>query len=339
MCIDCHSYEDLMGDGKDHVHEEDAVKISCEDCHFDTPPLIKTKDSLNFTQLRILKMRKYAHEKLGFLTTKIDSVPILNSYVNEKDEAYLTSKKDGRSWLLKSPGESCNRDAGHQDLTCSACHSAWAPQCIGCHSDYDPNAEGYDLFSSAYRDGSWIEYAAEFLADAPAMGVRIKASERSITAAVPGMIMTLDQSNFPGSTNTEPSFHRLFAPAEPHTTAAKGRSCTSCHANASALGYGRGELTFNKVTRSWEFQSDYEDLEDDLPADAWIAFLEEPDAAMYSTRQDFKPFSLEEQKRILSVGACLSCHKDDSKVMLNSLSIPFSEYKKKMSGKCIEAGF
>jgi cytochrome c553 len=188
-------------------------------------------------------------------------------------------------------------------------------------------------------EGSWIEYAGEFLADAPALGVRKKEGKREIQAAVPGMIMTLDQSAFPHSSKTKTAFHRLFAPAEPHTTSAKGRSCTSCHATPLALGYGRGELDFNLKTGQWTFESTYEYLQDGLPADAWTGFLEEPDANMYSTRQDFKPFSLEEQQNILAVGACLTCHKDDSKVMLNSLSIPFSEYKKKMSSRCVEAYF
>ena len=339
MCIDCHQYEDLMGDGKDHVHEEDAVKISCEDCHFDNAPLTKTKEELNFTHLRILKMREYAHENMRFLTTEKDTTPILNSFLDENNKAYLVSKADRTKWLLNGPSESCNRDAGHQDVSCTACHSSWAPQCIGCHSNYDPNAQGYDLFTQDYRDGTWIEYAAEFLSDEPTMGVRTKENKRSITAAIPGMIMTLDQSSFPNSRKSKTSFHRLFAPAEPHTTTAKGRTCASCHAQASAIGYGRGELTFKIKTMTWEFESSYEELEDGIPADAWIAFLKEPDAAMYSTRKDFKPFSLEEQQRILAVGACLSCHKENSKVMLNSLTLPFSEYKKKMSSECVEAVF
>jgi hypothetical protein len=341
QCIDCHQYEDIMGDGKDHPHQEEAVKISCEDCHFETTPYTVNEEELNFTQRRILKIRAYAHDRLRMLTTKKDTSVLLNSYVNNENEAYLLSKADGQTWLLKKPSESCNRDAGHKEVSCSACHSSWAPQCIGCHTDYDPNAEGYDLFSKAYVDGSWIEYAAEFLADEPGLGVRKNEDGRAVQAAIPGMIMTLDQSAFPGKEQEKSNFHRLFAPAVPHTTDAKGRNCKSCHTNSTALGYGRGNLVFNYKgdKPQWEFESEYEDLEDGLPADPWIGFLEAPDAPMYSTRKDFKPFSLQEQQKILAVGACLSCHKEDSEVMLNSLSIPFSEYKKKMSSECVEAVF
>ena len=338
-CIDCHMYEDVMGDGKLHAHEEDAVKLSCEDCHFDSNPYTLSYDELNFSQRRILKMRKYLHDNSKILTTKVDTVALLNAYIDDDGNAILLRKSDQKKFTLGSPSESCSREAGHQDISCTTCHSAWAPQCLGCHSDFDPNAKGYDLFTADYMDGTWIEYAAEFLADEPAMGVRIKQGKREISPAIPGMIMTLDQSNFPNSDKKESEFHRLFAPAEPHTTSATGRTCTSCHASSAALGYGRGELIFNVKEAKWTYESAYENLQDGLPADAWIGFLREPAADMYSTRRDFKPFSVEEQKRILSVGACLSCHKDDSKILLNSLSLPFSEYKKKMSSECAEAVF
>ena len=40
---------------------------------------------------------------------------------------------------------------------------------------------------------------------------------------------------------------------------------------------------------------------------------------MVSTRDDVRPFSVEEQRRILAVGACLTCHQGDSPVMRGSV--------------------
>jgi hypothetical protein len=40
---------------------------------------------------------------------------------------------------------------------------------------------------------------------------------------------------------------------------------------------------------------------------------------MVSTRDDVRPFTVEEQRRILRVGACLSCHAGESKVMRSAL--------------------
>lgn len=334
QCIDCHNYEDIMGDGELHAHEEEAVKIACVDCHFSTPPPTTLFENLGFTHKRILAIRKYQHENQRFLLTQKDSTPILNSFIDNDNNAYMIRKSDRKKFALGAPGESCNRDGGHKEITCSACHSNWAPQCIGCHTNYDPNAEGYDLYEGKHKKGSWIEFAAEFLAEAPVLGVR---ANKEIQPAIPGMIMTLDQSAFYGNgSNENESFHRLFSPVAPHTTSAEGRSCTSCHNNPVAIGYGRGKLNFIKDNNApyWEFEAEYENLEDGIPSDAWIAFLEDPDSERYSTRVDFKPFSLVEQKSILTIGACFSCHKEDSDIMMKSLEIPFSEYQKMMNEKC-----
>ena len=57
---------------------------------------------------------------------------------------------------------------------------------------------------------------------------------------------------------------------------------------------------------------------DGLPADAWIPFLGTR-AGMVSTRDDVRPFTVEEQRRILRVGACLTCHPAESAVMRDSV--------------------
>jgi len=57
-------------------------------------------------------------------------------------------------------------------------------------------------------------------------------------------------------------------------------------------------------------------------------------AKVFSTRTDFRPFTIKEQKRILLVGACLQCHKEDAKVMKNSL-IDFEKVFKNLDEKCV----
>jgi len=48
-----------------------------------------------------------------------------------------------------------------------------------------------------------------------------------------------------------------------------------------------------------------------------------------------RPFNIEEEKRILAVGACLTCHAENSEVMLKSLD-DFDEVLKRVSGKCVK---
>lgn len=182
--------------------------------------------------------------------------------------------------------------------------------------------------------GSWVEYAGSFLAGPPTLGVRFTGNDKSITPAIPGMIMSVDRGSFDGHPATDTAFYRLFAPAVPHTVMAKGRSCTACHNNPLALGYGRGELIFIAAESRWQFIPEYENLPaDGLPADAWIGFLQEPGAAT-STRSNFRPFTIAEQQRILTVGTCLTCHAGESSVMQKSLSENFAEYLQQLSSRC-----
>jgi hypothetical protein len=147
--------------------------------------------------------------------------------------------------------------------------------------------------------------------------------------------MTLDKSNYKNEI-PELLFKRLFAPSIAHTIQKESRSCESCHNSPLALGYGRGNLEYiihNKVGR-WIFEPSYKVSEfDNLPEDAWIGFLQTRKEEM-ATRENVRPFSIEEQKNILTVGACLTCHKPDSEIMKNSLS-DYTIQKKNLSSDCI----
>ena len=338
QCIDCHVYSGVMGDGIQYMHEEDAVKIACEDCHFNGASNTKAYADLSDTEKRIYEYRKYDHQQM--LLVHKDSSALINSYVNNDGNAVMKSKFSDAEFLLTSPSQSCNRSNGHSDITCGACHSAWAPQCTGCHVEYDPNKRGYDLLEDKRVKGAWEESAGGFFADLPPMGVYRYPNSKSITSAVPGMIMTLDVSGYHGTSSENgdhSEFFRLFAPSKPHTTAKEGRECKSCHNDSKAIGYGRGELTFvtNTTNPHWEFESEYGNSEDGLPADAWIPFLGERTDKV-STRSNYTPFTIEEQQSILTVGACLTCHKQDSDLMLKSLTMNFDLLKQQMTKQCKE---
>jgi hypothetical protein len=88
-----------------------------------------------------------------------------------------------------------------------------------------------------------------------------------------------------------------------------------------ALGYGRGVLRYERTRAGgrWTFRPDAPPLaEDGLPADAWIPFLGTR-SGMVSTRDDVRPFDVEEQRKILRVGACLTCHDGASPAMRGSV--------------------
>jgi hypothetical protein len=64
-----------------------------------------------------------------------------------------------------------------------------------------------------------------------------------------------------------------------------------------------------------------------------VPFLGER-GGMVSTRDDVRPFTLEEQRRILRVGACLTCHAGDSRVMRDSVR-DFDALLARRSRRCV----
>lgn len=149
-------------------------------------------------------------------------------------------------------------DARHSRLTCAACHSQWAPQCYGCHMEYDEDGEQWDHVDRQVTAGRWQDRRWDIRNVEPPLGVN---AQDQIEVFVPGMIMTVAHPSW-----TEDKFVRMFAPLSPHTTG-KSRSCESCHRESAALGLGEGTITI--IDDELVFEPANELLEDGLPADAW----------------------------------------------------------------------
>jgi hypothetical protein len=340
LCIDCHSSHEVMGNGVRYAHEEEAVTLQCSDCHFKEKPSTIPYDSLDRESLLVFLHRDYTHTDKQMIAVEKDGHPLVNSYVDSAGNAFLIGKKDGNLHELKPQSSVCSRDHAHKNVSCSACHSSWTSRCIGCHNQYDNNEpNAYDLLDKKYVKGQWKEYVAEFSSSKPAMGVRENNRERKIEPAIPGMILTIDRGSYVGNQENDISFHRLYAPNSPHTTIKAVRDCKSCHANPFALGYGNGilEYNINENKGTWVFTPEYAlNVHDSLPEDAWIPFLKDvSENVVNSTRSDFRAFNVEEQKRLILVGACLHCHKDESKVMRETLELGLNPVLKNITDNCV----
>lgn len=258
-------------------------------------------------------------------------------------DAFLITRADNKRTLpLKPAAVSCTAKA-HKRLECGACHSAWVPQCLGCHNTYEPKTAGFDMTWRKSITGTWVEYAGEMLADPPVLGIKHTDKingEQTVGTFTPGMIMTIDRSSFNkgkqrGIDKNAVVFHRLYAPVSAHTTQKASRSCVSCHLDPLALGIGRGTLVLQK-SGEWIFEPAYAlNKTVGLPEDAWTAFFRSSDGHEgESTRLHMRPFSSTEQKRILRVGACLTCHDEQSHVMQSSLT-DFEAVLSKATRACI----
>lgn len=335
-CIDCHNSYELMGDGKRYAHEEDQQDVQCQDCHFTGDPVITKAEDLDQESAKIASLRYGNIAGREFLTTGKFGRPLINTYV-KNDTAFLVTKNGGKNFPLSPLSPACGRDSAHASLSCSTCHTSWAPSCIGCHNTYDNQKEGWDLYTLTKKEGSWIEHEGTFSARLPALGVRTKKDMQEIIPVVPGMILTIDKRSYSGDQNDTTLFRRLYAPSAPHTTSSKGRGCKSCHNNSYALGIGDGQLEFRKTENGkgrWYFMAaGKSEKHDSLPEDAWTGFLQSREG-MVSTRKNVSPFDVSLQKKVLSPGACLTCHKESSAIMKESL-IRWDDIVDQRSDNCL----
>jgi len=339
VCTDCHVAAEVMGDGRFHPHEENAVTVACTDCHSARPPATRSFTELDEETQKIVTLRGLHIPDRRYVVTGRTAFP--NVIVDAAGVTQLITQKSGAVLQPKPPAAACGRDGtGHANLDCRSCHSAWASQCVSCHTQAEPRTSGWDHLAGELAAGSWRETAGNFFADPPTLGVMTEpaadgsAARPRVTTVVPGMILTLNKGATADKTKDE--FHRLYAPASPHTTASRARDCQSCHANPSALGYGRGTLHYAVAgaTGRWQFTPELAPLTaDGLPVDAWIGFLQTR-VGDVATRTNLRPFTVEEQRRILRVGACLTCHAGDSAVMQQAVA-NFPAVLSRRSPRCV----
>ncbi len=334
-CVDCHTSYELMGDGTLYQHQEAQQDVQCSDCHTDDPQVVEAGD-LDAESAVIAGLRLGSITGKRFVQTAKHHKPLINVEVKH-DSLFLTGKNSGKKFWIKPPAEKCQRDHAHQKVSCSACHSAWAPTCIGCHNAYDPKEPGYNMVLNKEKQGSWVEYVGTYLALPPTLGVKTDTNRNEeVVPVIPGMILTIDLSSWDKKLHDSLLFRRLYAPAAPHTTMAKGRSCRSCHNDPLALGYGKGMLKYviEGEQGRWHFVPEYKNNpHDGLPEDAWIPFLGYRGKNV-STRTNVFPLGLNQQKRMLTVGACLTCHDDNSPVMNGALQ-NFDSVLLQKSSRCI----
>jgi hypothetical protein len=334
-CVDCHGALEVMGGGRAALHREDQAFLGCADCHLRADRArTAALEQLDPQSARVATLEGLARPGRRYLQPAGGATALVNAFVEDGGLA-LVGKYSGRRYALRAPASACGDGPAHRALACQTCHDAWAPRCVSCHTEYQPDAGAYDLLAGAEVQGAWRETGEAARADLPSLGVRLSedGGVRRVEEFVPGMVLTLVRGP---AERARPRFSRLFAPSFPHTVRREARTCAQCHRDPLALGYGRGELTLEvQAGRArWRFTpAQPRRAEDGRPADAWIGFLEERGADS-TTREDTRPFTLAEQRRLLTVGACLTCHDGDSGPMRRGLQ-GFAAVLARRSARCL----
>jgi hypothetical protein len=324
-CIDCHTSNEVMGSGVPVARKTDQLRVGCADCHAASLASIDTA-ALDPESRTLLALRRWTLAPGQRIGATRGGEPLVNVVVDADGSGRLRRKRSGEWLPLKAPLAACTEGRGHARLSCVSCHSAWAPRCTTCHTSFDPGEEGFDHVDRKWVQGTWNESSGPFEVAPPTLGIRTHRAAGGgehgvVETFVPGMILTFDRNRDPEQP-PDAIFRRLYGLTFAHTVRREARACTSCHNDPVALGYGRGALRYEVGGDGgrWRFApGEPPSPHDGLPADAWIGFLQ-PRQGMVSTRDDVRPFTVDEQRRILRVGACLTCHVGESTVMHRALA-------------------
>ena len=180
-CIDCHTAQELHGDGNIYGKKEDAVEIECTDCHgtLKRRSTLKTSWGNPYSNLferdgKVILMAK--------LTGREHEVPQISEieYSNEGYAAMVAIERHT------------------EKLECYACHARWAPQCYGCHAKQDiskPSGDWLNYMEAADKSKSnvkgnrektaftWSESRSYLRWETPALGIN---DEGMVSTFIPG---------------------------------------------------------------------------------------------------------------------------------------------------------
>ncbi|MEN8189078.1 MAG: hypothetical protein ABFS19_04475 [Thermodesulfobacteriota bacterium] len=271
-CIDCHTRNEIMGDGTSYAHYEEQLEISCEMCHSATPGTTRKGDKVTtiFEQ---------------------DGKMVMKGKVNDK------------IYPLNGPKKGVCDFTAHKRVTCEACHSTWVPQCYGCHAKRDESEVHLDKLTLKETPGMWEEGRSYIRYEKPMLAVW----DKEVVIVTPGcqdIVTILDKDG-----NIESGFNRFtMAAINPHTTQAKGRECVDCHASTKTVGLGEGTLSIKDGKYHFTPLDQGVDtlVGQTVGFDSFVTIDGEP--LQHTSRDDLRPFNGEELKKILRVGVCVGCH-------------------------------
>jgi len=180
LCQDCHTSNDMHGDGFLGGANAAAVEVECQDCHgttkkypwelplgysdeFSTTAMTGEARGTTKTMAEYLKMGSVNKARDGYLLTARGN-PLIHA-VKDGDEImmHLASGKDIKLTPLKKLKETeqlskegllaMDSISSHTDnMECYTCHATWAPQCYGCHVkiDYSKGKQNPDYLKASH---------------------------------------------------------------------------------------------------------------------------------------------------------------------------------------------
>lgn len=295
-CIDCHTMNGLMGTGARVPFLRDQNDIACEDCH---DPRAVTKKTSDLTPREHRYFSLYRDRiKLDIadetIVTQKTKSPLYH-VIQKKSDRYIISKLTGKEIPIPlSKDVYYHTVTGHDRLTCDSCHTAWAPQCYGCHVEFKPDETQFDHIEQKRTEGRWVETRWYVKSELPALGVT---GLDTITTFVPGMNIISEKTP-----KSKKFTKQIFAATSAHTTQKKGRSCASCHQSDESLAIIKNWVSHPSQTH-WK-----------TPI-GWISENQKIPGA--GTKPGDRSFNQKEIRKIRLAGKCLECHQENDAIYQN----------------------
>ncbi len=180
LCQDCHTSNDMHGDGFLSGANLGAVEVECQDCHgttreypwelplgysdeFNTTHATGKARGTTKTMAEYLKMGTVNDPEDGYILTARGNPLIHASKKGNHIIMHLASGKDIKLSPLKLLKQeekisqkglvAMDQVTAHTDnMECYTCHATWAPQCYGCHVkiDYSDGKQNPDFLKASH---------------------------------------------------------------------------------------------------------------------------------------------------------------------------------------------
>jgi len=130
-CVDCHTEEEVHGDGHLYADTQCAVGTECTDCHGDARGRAVPNAEIrpNF----------YERDGVLYLMTKISERELV---VPQVIDAVTPGSATYSDLAAISMGVAASGFAHSDDLECYTCHASFVPSCYGCHVELSLDVEG-----------------------------------------------------------------------------------------------------------------------------------------------------------------------------------------------------
>jgi hypothetical protein len=327
LCQDCHTSNDLHGDGFLSGASAAAVEVECQDCHGTTSsypwelPLghgdeFNTTTSTDargtaVTVAEYLKQGSVEEPKEGYLLTARgnplphaikDGNSIVIRLANGKDIELspLKKLKEDKKLSQKALLSMDSISAHNEKMECYTCHATWAPQLYGnqLKIDYSDGKKGVDSLNKKSVDGE-VNVEKGFLRwEEPPLSQN---GEGRISPTIPSYLSRVTLIGADKNVLSHADTAGM-SPLQPHTMQKESRSCESCHTTPKAMGMGIGGLK-----------------------------KDDNSTKLLSVESYFKlsaPLTKEHADKLDRSGVCISCHQDIPK---GNLAISAMSHMAKMA--------